>query len=189
MMAAMMLPSAAPMIRTFRLVAADAPSPTWRMTLFVAAYLVVWAAVGVPVWLLGRALEGAGAPIAQVMAVTLLIAGVYQLTPLKDVCLRQCRAPMDFLVTHWYAGSAGALRLGLEHALYCVGCCWALMVVFVVVGSMSLAWAAAIAAFVFAEKVLPRGETVGRIAGVSLIAAGLVILARPDLAGGMTPEM
>lgn len=182
MMAAMMLPSALPMIRVFRLVAADAPNPSVRMALFVIGYLVVWAAVGIPVWGLGIALMELGAPVALVTGATLLIAGVYQLTPLKDVCLRQCRTPMDFLLTHWYAGSLGAFRLGVAHGLYCVGCCWALMAVFVIVGAMSLPWLAAVAAFVFVEKVLPRGAIVGRAAGLALIGAGILILARPELA-------
>ncbi|MGH8734119.1 MAG: DUF2182 domain-containing protein [Burkholderiales bacterium] len=182
MMAVMMLPSAAPMIRVFRLVAADAPNPSLRMALFVMGYLLVWAAVGIPAWGLGVLLMDLGAPVAQVTAVTLIAAGVYQLTPLKDVCLRACRTPMDFLVTHWYPGSLGAVRLGVEHGLYCVGCCWGLMAAFVLVGAMSLSWLAAVAALVFAEKVLPRGALVGRAAGFALIAAGILVLARPDLA-------
>ena len=182
MMAVMMLPSAVPMIRVFRLVAADAPNPSMRMALFVIGYLLVWAAVGIPVWGLGLLLMDLGAPAALVTGATLVLAGVYQLTPLKDVCLRQCRTPMDFLLTHWYPGSFGAVRLGVEHGLYCVGCCWALMAVFVLVGAMSLPWLAAVAALVFVEKVLPRGAIVGRVAGLALIGAGILILVRPDLA-------
>lgn len=182
MMAAMMLPSAAPMIRTFRLVAADASSPKVRMALFVTGYLLVWAAVGIPAWGLGLLLMDLGAPVPQVMGLTLLLAGVYQLSPLKDVCLRACRTPMDFLVTHWYPGSLGAVRLGVEHGLYCVGCCWGLMAAFVLVGAMSLPWLVAVAALVFAEKVLPRGALVGRAVGLALVGAGLLVLARPDLA-------
>lgn len=182
MMAVMMLPSAVPMIRTFRLVAEDAPRPALRMAIFIAGYLAVWAAIGILVWGLGTLLMDLGVPVALVTGATLLVAGVYQLTPLKDMCLRQCRTPMDFLVTHWYPGSLGALRLGVAHGLYCVGCCWALMAVFVVVGAMSLPWLAAVAAFVFAEKVLPRGPVLGRAAGLALVGAGLLVLARPDLA-------
>ena len=182
MMAVMMLPSAAPMIRTFRLVAADAPNPSLRMALFVIGYLLVWAAVGIPAWGLGVLLMELGAPAAQVIGVTLVVAGVYQLSPLKDVCLRACRTPMDFLVTHWYPGSLGAVRLGVEHGLYCVGCCWGLMAVFVLVGAMSLPWLVAVAAVVFAEKVSPRGALVGRVAGLALVGAGILVLARPDLA-------
>lgn len=189
MMAVMMLPSAAPMIRVFRLVAADAPNPTLRMTVFVAGYLLVWVAVGVPVWGAGLALMELGAPVAFVTGATLALAGVYQLMPLKDLCLRRCRTPMDFLVTHWYSGETGALRLGVEHGLYCVGCCWALTAVFVVVGAMSLPWLAAVAALVFVEKVLPRGPLVGRAVGLALIGAGVLVLARPALAMPTNMEM
>lgn len=190
MMAAMMLPSALPMIRLYRLVAADAERPWLRSAVFVSGYLLVWTAVGVPVWGLGRALEGLGAELAPVIAATLVLAGAYQLSPLKTRCLRVCRTPMDFLTTHWYRGTAGALRLGVEHGWYCVGCCWALMAVFVVVGAMSVPWAVAIALLVLAEKVLPAGPLLGRAAGVMLIAAGIIVLARPELAmpGGMGME-
>lgn len=182
MMAAMMLPSALPMIRLFRLVAADTPRPWIRTATFVSSYLIIWAAVGVPVWMLGRVVEGLDLAMGPVMAATLLLAGAYQLTPLKGACLRACRTPMDFLVTHWYGGAAGALRLGAEHGWYCVGCCWALMAVFVFVGAMSLPWAAAIAGLVLVEKLLPRGPLLGRGVGLAFVALGVVVLAVPDLA-------
>lgn len=105
MMTVMMLPSAAPMIRVHRLVAAEAPDPNLRMAVFGLGYLLVWAAVGVPAWLLGLVLIGLGAPAAPITGVALALAGAYQLTPLKDVCLRACRTPMDFLLTHWYSGT------------------------------------------------------------------------------------
>lgn len=184
MMAVMMLPSTMPMIRLFRIVAADAHRPRARTLIFVSGYLLVWAAVGLGVWLLGRAMDRVVAPETQtpLIAAALLFGGAYQLTPLKRVCLRACRAPMDFLLTHWYRGAAGALRLGAAHGWYCVGCCWALMAVFVFVGAMELAWAAALAAVVFVEKVLPHGEAIGRGVGLALMVAAGVVLARPDLA-------
>lgn len=190
MMAAMMLPSALPMIRLYGLVAADARRTRLRTAIFVSGYLLLWAAFGVPVWLLGRMLEGLGHQLAPVMAVTLLLAGAYQFSPLKTRCLRVCRTPMDFLTTHWYRGAAGALRLGVEHGWYCIGCCWALMAVFVIVGAMSIPWAIAIAVLVLAEKVLPRGPLLGRATGLALVAAGIILLARPDLAmpAGMDME-
>lgn len=183
MMAVMMLPSAAPMIRLFRLVAADAPHPGARTAVFVGGYLLVWSAVGVVVWTAGRAVEGFTMSMGHVpvIAGTLLVAGVYQLTPLKNVCLRACRTPMDFLVTHWYPGTAGALRLGVAHGWYCLGCCWALMAVFVFVGAMAPAWVVAVAALVFVEKVLPRGEAIGRGVGLGLVTAALAVMARPEL--------
>ena len=190
MMAAMMLPSALPMIRLHRLGADDAAGP-WRRearsALFVVGYLLVWAASGVVVWVAGR-LAAAVVPMearSVAVAAVLLAAGVYQLTPLKATCLRACRTPMDFLLTHWYRGAAGTLRLGVEHGLYCLGCCWALMAVFVVAGSMSLVWAVAIAAVVAVEKLAPRGPLLGRLLGVGLLAAAAAVLFRPELAGTM----
>src|SRR5438477_12424321 len=167
MMAAMMLPSATPMILLHRLGAnGRVRTQLWSAT-FVAGYLVVWASVGIIVW---------GAPIAAnaiVMpeeralgvAAILLIAGVYQFTPLKSTCLRTCRTPADFLLTHWHRGLSGQVRLGVEHGLYCLGCCWVLMALFVGAGAMSLVWAVGIALAVLVEKVRPEGIASGRIAG------------------------
>jgi predicted metal-binding membrane protein len=119
---------------------------------------------------------------AVAVAAILLLAGVYQFTPLKSTCLRACRTPADFLMTHWRRGLSGQLRLGGEHGLYCLGCCWALMALFVGVGAMSLVWAAGIALVVLVEKVRPEGVAFGRIAGAVLIAAAAIVFARPELA-------
>lgn len=181
MMVGMMVPSAAPMILLFgtvqrRQLAAE--SPKLRVALFTAGYLAAWAAFSV---------LAAGAQIAlttlallapmdltvttRVGAVLVALAGVYQLTPLKSVCLRRCRSPAEFLSSHWRPGSAGALRLGLEHGLYCVGCCWVLMGLLFVVGVMNLVWVAAIAAFVLIEKLVPYGETTAKVGGAVLLLA------------------
>jgi predicted metal-binding membrane protein len=109
-----------------------------------------------------------------VIAAVLVGAGIYQFTPLKNACLRRCRNPADFLVTHWHAGSTGALRLGVEHGAYCVGCCWTLMAVLVLVGAMALAWVAVIALAVAAEKLLPEGQALARVVGIALLAGGIV---------------
>jgi predicted metal-binding membrane protein len=189
MMAAMMLPSATPMIALYGAIhrgnaaTGQAGVPT---ALFALTYLVVWAALGVPVYLLGIA-AGAffgmdGVAPAYGVALALVAAGAFQLTPLKTVCLRACRSPLGFLMGHWRAGTAGTLRLGLAHALYCVGCCWALMAVLVAAGAMGLAWVILIALAVFAEKLLPRGELTARVIGVGLIALGATVLVRPELA-------
>jgi predicted metal-binding membrane protein len=186
MMAAMMLPSAMPMILLHRRgIAGQARMPAeLRSVMFVGAYILVWATFGVGVWLVTRLSDallpmGARAPA---VAAILLLAGLYQFTPLKVACLRVCRSPMDFLLTHWYPGVAGEMRLGLEHGLYCLGCCWALMVVFVGAGAMGLLWAALIAVAVFAEKVLPRGVAFGRLMGAGLVAGALLVVARPEIA-------
>lgn len=191
MMAVMMLPSALPMIRLYSFVAAQEPRPGPRTAVFVSGYLLVWASVGLVVWVLGRAVAAIGVfefPVPA-LAATLLLAGAYQLTPLKSACLRACRSPMDFLLTHWYGGTSGALRLGVAHGWYCLGCCWALMALLVFVGAMAPAWVVAVAALVFVEKVLPRGPLIGRGVGVALMTAAVVVLARPELAMMLTPGM
>jgi predicted metal-binding membrane protein len=161
MMAAMMLPSAAPLVLVYRR-GASAPSTSALTT----GYLFVWAAVGVAAYAADRSLEG-----TRIAAVALIGAGLYELTPLKARFLKQCRDVAGFLMTRWRGTPAGALRLGFEHGLFCLGCCWALMAVLVVSAAMGLAWAALIALAVFAEKVLP-GERIWRLT----IAAVLLVL-------------
>lgn len=194
MMMAMMLPSAAPTILLFAALmkarpTASALAPT---SLFAAGYVIVWVGFAAIATLAHVALEHAGlisadmrATSSVVAAVVLVGAGAYQLTPLKDACLRHCQSPAQFLTRHWRAGSAGVLRLGLLHGAYCVGCCWALMAVLFVVGVMNLVWVGVIAAFVAIEKLLPGGRWVGRVAGIGLVAAGLVVLASVSLRGAL----
>ncbi len=99
-----------------------------------------------------------------------ILAGIYQLTPFKYACLSHCRSPFAFVLNHWRDGWIGALRMGASHGLYCLGCCWVLMALLFAVGVMNLVWVAAIAAFVFAEKLLPGGIWVGRIGGGAMAA-------------------
>jgi predicted metal-binding membrane protein len=193
MMAAMMLPSALPMILLHRRGVADSVriQSELRSGMFVSAYLLVWGTVGIGVWIAAR-ISDAFLPMgAQALAVAaiLLFAGVYQFTPFKTACLRVCRSPMDFLLTHWYPGVAGEFRLGLEHGLYCLGCCWALMAVFVVAGAMGLLWAAVIAFVVFVEKVLPRGLVFGRAIGAALIGGAALVAAQPEIAQSLAGNM
>jgi predicted metal-binding membrane protein len=187
MMAAMMLPSALPMIRLHRLGAEGRVRRQIWSAAFVAGYLVVWASVGIVVWAAGLVTAMLLAPEQRAFGVgaILLLAGAYQFTPLKSACLRACRTPADFLLTHWYRGMPGQVRLGVEHGLYCLGCCWALMALFVGVGAMTLVWATGIAVFVLVEKVLPRGLAFGRVAGAVLVVASVVVFVRPELAGFM----
>ncbi|MEK6206515.1 MAG: DUF2182 domain-containing protein [Chloroflexota bacterium] len=184
MMAAMMLPSATPMILLHRLGADGRLRRQIWSAAFVTGYLVVWASVGIVVWGAGVAAGALVMPEQRVIAVAalLVLAGIYQFTPLKSTCLRACRTPADFLLTHWHRGLSGQLRLGIEHGLYCLGCCWALMALFVGVGAMSLVWAVGIALVVLVEKVVPQGVAFGRIAGALLIVAGAIVLVRPELA-------
>ena len=167
MMAAMMLPSAAPLVLLYSL-----RSDTLASTLLMAGYLLTWAFVGLAAYSVDMRLPDPG---DGAVAAVLIAAGVYQFTPLKSACLRRCRSPVDFLVTHWQAGRLGALRIGLEHGAYCVGCCWALMAVLVVAGAMGLVWVVAIAAAIAAEKLLPGGPWLGRVGGIALLVAGIVV--------------
>jgi predicted metal-binding membrane protein len=108
----------------------------------------------------------------------LFIAGVYQLTPLKRACLRQCQSPLGFLISRWRGGTAGAFRMGLEHGAYCVGCCWALMLLLFAGGVMNLVVIAALTVFVAFEKLAPLGVNGARVSGALLLVAGTWVLAR-----------
>ena len=164
MMTAMMLPSVAPLVLLYARQARPEP--------LVAGYLLVWGAIGLPVYALHRAVDLMMVPSAAVAAV-LVGAGVYQLTPLKAACLRRCRSPVSFLLQRF---GRSPLRLGAEHGAYCVGCCGALMAVLVLAGAMGLVWAAAIALVVFAEKVLPGGERLAWVSAGALVAGGVAVL-------------
>src|SRR5437660_3387461 len=184
MMAAMMLPTGAPRLLWQRLGAHGRVRTQLWSAAFVAGYLVVWASVGIVVWGAAIAASAIVMPEERALGVAaiLLVAGVYQFTPPKSTCLRACRTPADFLLTHWHRGLSGQVRLGIEHGLYCLGCCWALMALFVGAGAMSLMWAVGIALVVLVEKMRPEGIVFGRIAGTLLIAAAVIVLARPELA-------
>ena len=176
MMVGMMVPSATPMILLFARVQrhkfADA-APGLRISAFVVGYLLVWVsfsliATGLQ-WLLTelRFLSPMMESTNSLLASGILLgAGAYQLSPLKQACLRRCQSPADFLASHWQDGVNGSLRMGFEHGVFCLGCCWLLMTLLFVGGVMNLIWVAAIAFFVLLEKIAPRGEVVGKIGGV-----------------------
>ena len=194
MMAGMMLPAAAPVILLFagvnrrRREQGGVAVPT---TVFLLGYLVVWSGFSGGAALVQWGLHAA-ALLSPLMATTspvlggalLIAAGVYQLTPLKEVCLARCRSPLGWLMTEWREGVGGAFRMGLGHGAHCLGCCWILMGLLFVTGVMNLLWVAVIAAFVLVEKVAPAGVLVGRVAGVALIAAGLALVGRAAGLGG-----
>ena len=185
MMAAMMLPSAAPMVGLYAATqkTGGVIARATCVTLFGLAYVGLWAVTGVPIYAGSLALMALGAgTLTYVVAAVLVGAGVFQLTPWKRACLRHCRSPIGFLLGHWRPGCSGALALGWAHAVYCLGCCWALMVVLVVAGAMGLPWVLLIACVVAAEKLLPRGEWIARGAGVALVLLGVAVALRPDLA-------
>lgn len=187
MMVAMMLPSALPILLIFhRAVRNDAAvhSPSRQMFAFAAGYLLAWAGFSVGATLMQWGFARAALLSPMMVSASpwlggalLIVAGVYQWTPLKYACLRNCRSPMAFLMEHWQPGMRGALRLGLRHGLSCVGCCWALMLLLFVGGVMNLLWIAAITAFVLVEKLAPIGARGGRLSGLALLSAGAWVLA------------
>jgi predicted metal-binding membrane protein len=190
MMVAIMFPTAAPMVLTFARVQATRrrqarPSvPTW---VFVGAYLLVWSALGLlayagavlaecladrSLWLMDHA--------AQLGGVVLILAGVYQVTPLKRICLGKCRSPLGFITTSWRDGRGGAFRMGVEHGLYCAGCCWLLFVILFPLGMLNVAAMALLTALIFAEKSLPLGRRLSGVAGAALVAYGIIVVLLPD---------
>lgn len=205
MMAAMMLPPAAPMVLMFGRIARErarrgkASVPTW---VFVAGYLATWTVFGLLAYAVYRLVVAADTdflawdeygPIVAGGAVAL--AGLYQLTPLKSVCLKHCRTPLHFVLHGWREGYSGALRMGAEHGAYCVGCCWGLMLILFALGVMSLVWMAVLAAVIFAEKITPFGARLSRILAVAFVLFGFWVAVAPGSVPGLTepgresPEM
>ena len=185
MMVAMMFPTIAPIVLLHRMVVqrrGEGPVPT---AAFVGGYLIVWSVIGLlPLAaLVGfRHVANESAWVARAGGGVLVIAGLYQFTAWKLACLKACRSPLSFLMTHDFgSGPAGALRVGLSHGLYCLGCCWALMAVLFVVGLMNLAWMAAIAVVFLAEKNWRHGVGLTQIVGVGLVVLGLVVIAHPAM--------
>jgi predicted metal-binding membrane protein len=186
MMPGMMLPSATPMILTFATVNRRKRvrgKPFVPTLVFTAGYLIAWGLFGIAAALTDWGLEQAAlvSPVTQSLsprlgAAVIIMAGLYQLTPLKYACLANCRSPFDFVLNHWRDGAIGALRMGFEHGLYCLGCCWLLMALLFAAGMMSLLWMAAITAFVLAEKLFPGGPWIARVSGVALVVFGLCSL-------------
>ncbi|MCZ6584649.1 MAG: DUF2182 domain-containing protein [Gammaproteobacteria bacterium] len=193
MMIAMMLPSAAPMVLLHAAVTrkglaraddAGPTAPSHRLrsatTAFIAGYLVMWGAFSLVAVVAQWALERGELLSAMMMSTSrflgsglLLAAGLWQLTPLKTVCLRHCRSPISFLSTHWRPRVGGAFRMGTKHGVFCLGCCWFLMALLFYGGVMNLIWIIGLALFVLAEKMMPGGVAFGRVTGLLLIAWGV----------------
>jgi predicted metal-binding membrane protein len=185
MMAAMMLPSAAPLILLFAAVQRkqrEASNPFVPTGFLVAGYLAVWAAFGMVATLLQWELERSGllmvsmSMVSPTLGATLLIAaGLYQFTPIKGACLRHCRAPLAFVTTHWRPGSGGALRMGITHGVFCLGCCWVLMGLLFFGGVVNPLWIGGLALYVLVEKVMPSGHWIRYLSGGLLVGWGLGI--------------
>jgi predicted metal-binding membrane protein len=190
MMVAMMFPAAAPMILAFHKVQASkrARGETFVSTwVFVAAYMLVWALSGVLAYAGAAGAEAfavqaklLGATAARIGGVLVVIAGAYQISPLKNMCLVKCRTPTTFILTSWRDGAMGALRMGLEHGFFCLGCCWLLFLVLFPLGIMNIAAMAVVTLLVFAEKALAAGERIAKWAGIALMLYGVTVLVFPQ---------
>lgn len=186
MMIAMMVPSAAPMVLLFAAIARKRQTqatPFVGTAAFLAGYLAVWGSFSALAALVHWSLDFAGLLTPMMTAsggvfggLLLVAAGLYQLTPLKQACLGQCREPVRFISAHWRAGNVGALRMGAVHGAYCLGCCWFLMGLLFFGGVMNLYWIAGIGLYVLAEKLGPRGHWLDYTAGTVLMVAGIMIL-------------
>ncbi|MGH6727224.1 MAG: DUF2182 domain-containing protein [Pseudolabrys sp.] len=202
MMVAMMFPTAAPMILTFHRVQAGKRTrgesfvSTW---VFVAAYMLVWGVSGILAYAgavgaeaIAAAANISGATAARIGGLVLILAGAYQLSSLKDLCLAKCRTPIAFILTSWRDGNMGAVRMGIEHGFFCLGCCWLLFLILFPLGIMNIAAMALVTLLVFAEKALTAGDRIAKAAGIVLMLYGVVVIVFPQAlptfmaAGGMS---
>jgi predicted metal-binding membrane protein len=190
MMVAMMFPTSAPMILMFARVHRDKRErgqpfvPTW---VFVTSYMVVWTLAGVVAYAVALGAEELAKQstwlidnAARLGGGVLVLAGLYQLSPLKRSCLSKCRTPLDFILGSWRDGYVGSFRMGLEHGSYCLGCCWLLFVILFPLGVMNVGAMVAITVLIFAEKSLPIGREVATVAAGGLVAYGALVVLLPD---------
>jgi predicted metal-binding membrane protein len=196
MMAAMMLPSVAPMVLLFAHVSKERSRRGWALVptwVFLAGYFVVWTAYGLVGYSVYRLVSSFAGEVlawdragAYVAGVAVAAAGLYELTPLKRMCLRHCRSPLHFVLTGWRSGRVGAVRMGVEHGAYCVGCCWGLMVILFALGVMSLLWMGVVALVIFVQKVAPGAQRLSVPFAVALVGFGVWVAAAADRAPGLT---
>jgi predicted metal-binding membrane protein len=191
MMVAMMFPTVAPIVLLHRMVLRKRGESILKSAAFASGYLLVWGVIGlVPLFILVgfRHVSAGGGWVDRVGGVVLVAAGAYQFTRWKETCLKACRSPLSFMMTHDFgSGAGGAIRTGVSHGAYCLGCCWALMAVLFVVGLMNLVWMAAIAAVFLAEKNWSHGVGLTKIVGVGVIAFGIAVVVHPSLLGSVAP--
>ena len=191
MMAAMMFPSVAPTVALYtRVTRASSPLAPW---LFAGGYLLAWTVAGLLAYVVGVAAAAAlGDLLAwdragqEIAAATLVVAAVYEVTPLKDVCLARCRSPLGSFLGSWRGGPTGALRMGVRNGAWCVGCCWALMASLFALGVMSVSWMAFVAAIIAVEKTVPARRGVTYPAAALLLGLGVLLLVAPDALPGLT---
>jgi predicted metal-binding membrane protein len=186
MMVAMMFPAVAPVVSLFatistkRRAASQPATPTW---IFLTGYLLVWSLFGIGAYLLSLIVPALGImaaglrmdnPVAA--GIVLMLAGLYQLSPLKQVCLHHCRSPLGVILHGWRDGRGGAFRMGFGHGAYCLGCCWGLMLVLFAVGLMNLVWMLLLTIAIFVEKVLPQGQLISKLIALALVLFGMFTL-------------
>jgi predicted metal-binding membrane protein len=183
MTAAMMLPTVLPMVSTFARLAQARPSATGRVLLFVLGYLTAWGGFGILAYaadlFVHHAVDSSpflASHTSLIGGSALVLAGLYQLTPLKRRCLRQCRSALSFLMAYWREGWRGAWHMGAHHGIFCVGCCWALMLVMFGLGMLQLAWMLGLALLMFVEKTVRGGERIGQLTTPVLVLMGLLTL-------------
>jgi predicted metal-binding membrane protein len=201
MMAAMMFPSVAPTVLLYDRLRAGGQgrpqrAPRDATALFVAGYLIVWTAAGLVAYALLEALRALDLEAFSwdhggryVAGGVIVVAAVYQFTPLKNACLTRCRSPLMFLAERWRDGRAGALRVGAEHGAWCVGCCWGLMVALFAVGIMSVGWMAFVAALIAVEKLLPWRRVASLGVASLLLVLGVAVALVPDQVPGLMADM
>jgi predicted metal-binding membrane protein len=192
MMAAMMFPSVAPTVALYaRITRERSPLRPW---LFAGGYLLTWGAAGLVAYAVGvTATRILGDTLAwhsagrEVAGATLIVAAIYEVTPLKDVCLGKCRSPLGVLLGSWREGHSGAVRMGAKNGAWCVGCCWALMASLFALGVMSVSWMAFVAGIIAAEKTVPwRRQVVTYATSATLFVLGILVLAVPDALPALT---
>jgi predicted metal-binding membrane protein len=186
MMAGMMGPSAAPMVLLFAAVQSRSGSQRTSLSAgsFGLGYVFVWTLFSVGAAMVQWALHtmsllspAMAVPDPRIGGAVLVAAGLYQMTPWKNACLTHCLSPLNFLMTHWREGKLGAFGIGVQHGVYCLGCCWALMIILFAVGVMNLAWVAALTVIVLLERIGPYGKAIAKISGAALIIYGIVLIA------------
>jgi predicted metal-binding membrane protein len=183
MMVAMMLPSASPMILTYAAIGRRRPgTPALTLWIFAGSYFVVWTlfsacATAGQLLLQSTSLLDATSHATWIIgAVLLAMAGLYQLTPIKNTCLAHCRSPLGFFMIEWRDGKSGALAMGIKHGAECLGCCWMLMGLLFVFGVMNLIWVAALSILVLLEKLAPSGNRIAHVSGVAMLAGAVALV-------------
>jgi predicted metal-binding membrane protein len=197
MVVAMMLPSTYPVLLLYRTVSRTRTvRPSLATVVFGAGYFLTWSVSGilfygayVAIGVIRASIPGGNTTVLRGAAACLILAGIYQWSPFKRSCLRQCQSPFHFVSEHWRDGLPGALQMGIQHGLYCFGCCWGLMMALAVLGIMHLGWVAAIGAVILLEKFVPSQSWVAQISGALFILAGILILACPWILGWLSSQV